>query len=223
MGKDDLFHKRKAKQAKALSRKVDKRDGYDKVLIVCEGEKTEPNYFQALIRYYKINSANIAIYCDGGSSPINIVDRALHLYQCEEKKSLKFDRVYCVFDKDSHESYDRAVFKVSEMKPDNTFFVCTSIPCFEFWLLLHFEYSRKPYFATEKNSVADMVIKDLKKYIPDYEKNNPDIFNDLVGSLEYAKSNALNILEASTKDLNPNPSTMVHSLVSYLQNIKNIK
>ena len=46
MGSDDLFHKRKAKQTRDLKRKKDKRAPYDKVLIVCEGGKTEPNYFQ---------------------------------------------------------------------------------------------------------------------------------------------------------------------------------
>ena len=44
MGSDNLYHKRKAKKAKDLARRKSKRAPYDKVLIVCEGEKTEPNY-----------------------------------------------------------------------------------------------------------------------------------------------------------------------------------
>ena len=40
MGTDDLFRKRKAKNARRLQRRAAKRDPYIKVLIVCEGEKT---------------------------------------------------------------------------------------------------------------------------------------------------------------------------------------
>ncbi|VAW46556.1 hypothetical protein MNBD_GAMMA03-583 [hydrothermal vent metagenome] len=59
MGTDNLHHKRKAKSISNLERKKAKRAPYDRVLIVCEGEKTEPYYFSELIDYYRLNSANI--------------------------------------------------------------------------------------------------------------------------------------------------------------------
>ncbi len=83
MGSDGIFHQRKAKQAKDLKRKQAKHAPYDKVLIVCEGEKTEPNYFRELRDFYRLNSANIAISGDCGSAPINIVERAKQLYREE--------------------------------------------------------------------------------------------------------------------------------------------
>lgn len=52
---------RKPKQGKSLARSGSTRAPYAKVFIVCEGEKTEPNYFNELKSYYKINSANIVI------------------------------------------------------------------------------------------------------------------------------------------------------------------
>ncbi len=39
---------RKPRRGKQLQRKVPKRKPYDRVLIVCEGEKTEPIYFEDL-------------------------------------------------------------------------------------------------------------------------------------------------------------------------------
>ena len=48
MGSDDLFHKRKARTAELHRRRVARRAPYDRVLIVCEGAKTEPNYFKWL-------------------------------------------------------------------------------------------------------------------------------------------------------------------------------
>ena len=59
MGTDNLHHKRKAKQVSRLQRQNAKRKPYDKVLIVCEGEKTEPNYFNELKDHYEINTAKV--------------------------------------------------------------------------------------------------------------------------------------------------------------------
>ena len=48
MGSDDLHKKRKALTLKQKQRKIGVRKPYDRVLIVCEGSKTEPLYFKAL-------------------------------------------------------------------------------------------------------------------------------------------------------------------------------
>ena len=73
MGTDDLFHKRKAREAESLRRQAAKRVPYDVVLIVCEGEKTEPYYFKGLRKHLRLSNANIvpsALYGDfGGLSP----------------------------------------------------------------------------------------------------------------------------------------------------------
>ena len=42
MGKESRFQKRKAKGMRELTRREHKRAPYDKVLIVTEGKKTEP-------------------------------------------------------------------------------------------------------------------------------------------------------------------------------------
>lgn len=63
MGSEDLFHKRKAKSVKQLARNKSKRAPYDKVLIVCEGTKTEPYYFTDARNYHKINTLNTRSAC----------------------------------------------------------------------------------------------------------------------------------------------------------------
>ena len=73
MGSDNLFHKRKERRAASLRRARAKRYPYDTVLIVCEGEKTEPYYFKELRDDLQLNTANIEITGDtGGSSPGNV-------------------------------------------------------------------------------------------------------------------------------------------------------
>ncbi|MGU9957110.1 MAG: hypothetical protein ACNYPI_05595 [Arenicellales bacterium WSBS_2016_MAG_OTU3] len=72
MGSDNRFHKRKAKSDGQLGRRTAKRSPYEKVLIVCEGAKTEPNYFKGCIQFYKLNTANVEIDGAGGSSPKSV-------------------------------------------------------------------------------------------------------------------------------------------------------
>ena len=42
-----------------LARRGPRREPYDRVLIVCEGECTEPLYFQDLTAHYRLSTANM--------------------------------------------------------------------------------------------------------------------------------------------------------------------
>jgi len=116
MGSDDFFHKRKARKASSLKRARARRSPYDTALIVCEGGKTEPNYFKSLRDDLKLNTANVEITGDtGGSAPDNVVEHGLRYYG-------EYDKVFCVFDKDSHPTYQQAVDRVkcTKKKKDHT-------------------------------------------------------------------------------------------------------
>lgn len=220
MGSDNLFHKRKAKAAEGLERRKARRASYDKVLIVCEGEKTEPNYFNELINFYKLNTANVEIDGTCGSSPKSVFERALELYEKEKCKGDAFDIVYCVFDKDSHDTYEDTLVRIAAQNPKNVFHASVSVPCFEYWILLHFQYSTKPYHATGSSSIGNEVLKDLKAVFPEYTKGSEDIFEKLSGQLEFAKQNAQRSLVHSEANHTDNPTTYIHELVDYLQSLK---
>jgi hypothetical protein len=221
MGTDNLFHKRKAKGPAELSRRQPQCASYDKVLIVCEGEKTEPFYFRELIDYYEIHSANVRISGDCGSDPVSVVEHGLALYHAEKSStSGAFDRVYCVFDRDSHPNYLQAVDKVSGAKPKGVFFAATSVPCFEYWLFLHFSFTTAPYSAAGGVSAGAAVLKALKAVWPEYTKVSQGVFISRLGQLEYAKANAARALEEAKKNHTDNPTTHIHEMVGYLQNIK---
>jgi len=220
MGSDDLFGKRKAKQVRELKRHQAKRAQYDRVLIVCEGEKTEPNYFQELLDHYRLNSANVEINGDCGSAPISVVQRAKDLFRTEQRNGIPFDRVYCVFDKDSHDSYEAALQAVKIAKPKTKFFAINSIPCFEYWLLLHFVYSTQPFCGTVgAKSAGDQVLEELKKYIPDYAKGDNGYFESLISQLPQAIVYSKRSLKAAEASGTDNPFTLVHELVEYLQEL----
>ncbi|WP_260291414.1 RloB family protein [Sedimenticola hydrogenitrophicus] len=219
MGTDDLFHKRKAKSAARLKRREINRAPYAKVLIVCEGEKTEPNYFNGLRDHYGLNTANVEVCGECGSDPMGIIRHARQRYREEKDAGDTFDGVYCVFDKDTHAHYDQAVDTVRRMTPKDTYFAITSVPCFEYWLLLHFIYTTRPYTALPGNSAGNQVLAELKGYMPGYEKGAGTVFSSLVGQLEFAKGNAARALRAAEDNGMDNPSTRVHLLVDFLQNI----
>jgi len=231
MGSDNLHHKRKARKAVDLARKKASRKPYSKVLIVCEGEKTEPTYFSDLKDHLELSSTNIVVTGECGSSPTSIVDYAIQLYRSEENTGDNFDKVYCVFDKDTHETYQRALDKIADAnhqvlgekvnaKPEDIFIATTSAPCFEYWLLLHFNYTTAPFLGTGGKSACSRLINELKKYMPDYQKGDNSIFNQILDSQPQAIAYAVNALRESEKSGNDNPSTKIHELIEYLKNIK---
>jgi len=220
MGSDNLFHRRKAKQAKELARKKAKRESYAKVLIVCEGEKTEPNYFNELKDHFALNSANVIITGDCGSDPMSVVNHALQQYRLARDAGDPFDKVFCVIDKDAHPNYPQAIQKLETTKPRNTFDPITSVPCFEYWLLLHFIYTTKPFQQSGNKSCCETLIDELRRYLPKYQKGDKSVFDTILGQLPQAKSHAINALKESKNNNNENPSTRVHELIQYLENIK---
>ena len=220
MRRESRLQKRKPKGIRELKRREHKRAPYDKVLIVTEGKKTEPEYFEDLKKYYRIHSANIKIDGSGDSSPESVVKYGKKLYEDERSRGDTFDRVYFVFDKDTHLTYPQALDEIKRYRRKNTFFAINSVPCFEYWLLLHFTYTTESFKAAGKLSAADAVIQKVRKHIPDYDKSTAGLFVQLYDQLEQAKKNAVLSIEEASKTRTDNPSTRVHELVEYLQNIK---
>ena len=60
-------------------------------LIICEGEKTEPNYFDA----FKVKSAKILIQ-GTGCNTISLVTEAQKIVNSYETDNIEFDQVWCV-------------------------------------------------------------------------------------------------------------------------------
>ncbi|MBF0550844.1 MAG: RloB domain-containing protein [Deltaproteobacteria bacterium] len=221
-GNDQLFHKRKARRENDHKREMAKRAPYDMVLIVCEGAKTEPNYFKVLIKHLKLNTANVIIDDTAGSSPGSVVKRALEEFQ----KTKDYNKVFCVFDRDTHGDYKAAVDTIrrAQLGKGHSIRAITSVPCFEFWLLLHFKRTEKDYYD-RLGSICDKVIIDLEEFIPDYAKGNTQIFLSLKDKLETAIKHAKQVCASREtagidEDLGTyNPYTNVHELVSYLQEL----
>lgn len=233
MGSEDLFHKRKAKRQQDSVRRNANRKPYDHVLIVCEGEKTEPFYFEEMRVHLDLDSANIKIDGSCDSSPKSVVEYAQELFFKERVKAGNYDRVFCVFDRDQHETFNYALDKINSINVGlknegysevDVFMATRSIPAFEYWFLLHFTPSTKPYSPVGTKSVGDQVIDDLKIYLPNYEKKQKGIYKYSIdnGLIEGAKAHSKRIFENSKSTGDIDPSTNVHDLVEYLENLKRL-
>ncbi len=205
-----------AKLRRIGNRKKASRESYDRVLIVTEGERTERFYFDGLKSRYRINSANVEISPSiVGSDPQSIVETAIRFRDEEISFGERYDRVYCVFDRNSHANFIAA----SQRAQNEGIYLARSWPCFEYWLLLHYEYMRSPFQPTHGRSSCDECIACLRKYLPNYQKADKNLFKDLEPNLEIAKNNARQARADVQRTASVNPSTEVDLLVEYLQKL----
>jgi hypothetical protein len=155
-----------AKRNDTLRRRRPFREVKRRILIVCEGEVTEPKYFNDL-RHQTRSLVELEIEPGGTSKAL--VERAVELKKAAEKvakrskdENLKYDSVWCVFDVDVHPFLAEA----KQQARDNDINVAVSNPCFELWALLHFQ---DQHAHIERHEVQRL----CRHYMPEYEKRLP--------------------------------------------------
>ena len=188
------------------------RRANERILIVCEGEKTEPDYFESLREYLSLHGADVVIpENDVGNNPMSVVECALREYR--EEKIDRYDGVFCVFDRDRHTDYTNALDRIAatKLKGRRMLHAITSVPCFEFWILLHFIRTTRPFESAE-GSHCDSVIRELKKHLPGFQKGK-EIFTLVKDRTDDAIDNAKRVEHFHETSESDNPSTKVHILV----------
>ncbi|MEV6983789.1 RloB family protein [Sphaerisporangium sp. NPDC051017] len=123
------------RKAKDLKRKVASRPERKTVVVFCEGEASEPDYINGLKRLPHVRantSVNIEIDPDKGV-PLTLVRRAV-----DRKHDEEVDECWCVFDVEwprNHPNLEQAI----QLSNRHGIRLAISNPCFELWLILHFE------------------------------------------------------------------------------------
>lgn len=181
------------------------------VLVICEDSKSGKRYLEDASVHFRVKVQVEIIHC-GKTDPLNIVKEA-------HSRQGKFDRVFCAIDRDTHTNFAEAQNLAKTSKKVE---LITSYPCFEFWLLLHFGFSRKPYISAGKHSAADLLIKDLCAYpgFENYDKGNgQNVFNLLIDRLANARLFASGVLTQAIDSGEMNPSTRQHELLAYFEQL----
>lgn len=187
----------KERQRIYSARAVDTREPLERFLIVCEGEKTEPNYF----RSFRVPREVITVH-GLGDNTVRIVERAIELMT-----EGNYDQIWCVFDRDSFpaQNFNAAL----ELARRHGIEVAYSNESFELWYVLHFEFLNSGIHR------ADYITKLHRLLGHRYEKNSDTIYEELAERQPVAIRNATRLLDLYTPQ-NPerdNPSTKVHKLV----------
>ena len=174
------------------------------VLIICEDSKSAKRYLEDAKKHFNVD-AEVEVVHLKNTDPIGIVNRAV-------ERMANFDKIYCVVDRDTHGSFDDATKAVASLEKVE---LVVSYPCFEYWLLLHFEYSRKGYMPAGKDSPGDQMVKALRNIpsMKDYDKGAADgIFEKLLPMLPKAMRHAEKVLKDAECVKEMNPSTRMHEL-----------
>ncbi|MCU7905252.1 MAG: RloB family protein [Candidatus Thiodiazotropha sp. (ex Epidulcina cf. delphinae)] len=114
----------------------------------------------------------------------------------------------------------QALDKLSRSVPGKVYTAINSVPCFEYWLLLHFVYRSKTYTGTGTKSACSRLINELLRYIPEYSKGAGGVFKTLMDHTEQAIANSKQALQEAEKNGTDNPITLMHGLVEYLTHLK---
>jgi hypothetical protein len=211
---------RNSRSASSLSRKSGRKLPRKNILIVCEGE-TETFYFKALKIHLRL-PRTVAVKVENkkkDSAPIKVVNFAIELIRKQKiaakcsNFSLPYDESWCLIDVEN--TAQNSLFnKAVNIADDRNVKLAVSNPAIEYWFLLHFEYSSRPFADGQE------IKRYLKKHVPNY-KEGQNIFPDLLPNLDIAINRAEKRLDNNLSDARyPNPSTLVPCLVSYLREIQ---
>ena len=216
----------KARQAAQLARKQGRRASYDRILIVSEGSKTEPLYFGEIRSFYKLRTAHVQVQPGAlGTQPLQVVEFAEQLFRMGDRhkgiQPCAFEQVYVLFDRDDHPSYHAALARAqalngklkNDLKVAVRFEAIASVPCFELWLLLHFEDVLAPIHRNE-------VYRRLLEYLPGYSKGQGGQFEATRAQIAIATQRAAGLGELHAAHDGEHPFTDVHRLVGLLTGLK---
>jgi hypothetical protein len=207
--------------ARPRRRPYNQKDQKQRFLLCCEGKGTEPGYFRSLANFLRnplIELIEVEIAAHEGTDPKQVVEQAKRLRADADREArrmhddnLRYDQIWCVFDRDEHVHFDEAINQAS----DNNLGLAVSNPCFELWILIHFQ-----------NQTGGLTRKDaqgkVRSYLPNYNKSIS--FIELKGHTNEAARRARKMefdAEESGKATD-NPTTGVWKLVKKLCEDSNI-
>lgn len=193
-------------------------------LIACEGKCTEPNYINGLVKYHKFqhliaDGTKVIIAKHQHSDPCGVITDLITMPNWQD-----YDEKWIVIDRDevefkgkgfgghTQENFDNAIKSASE----NGISVACSNPCFELWIVLHFEYlqsvTSRDYVQTKAKDLLNSVLgknNQIKKI--DGMKALKDLYLILKDKTDIARKYAEKLEE--NEKIKANPSTGVYRLL----------
>ncbi len=188
-----------------LSRRQGVREIKQSFLIVCEGEKTEPDYFKA----FRMTAATVKAVGQAMNT-MTLVGKAISIREADQKRKKFYDQCWVVFDKDDFPAKD--FNQAIQLAEKNGFRVAYSNQAFEYWFLLHYNLYTG---AIHRSQYKDMLTKLTGMPYSKNEGYGAVMYNLLLSRQQQAINNAETVL-AEISHGNPaeeESSTTVQRLV----------
>jgi hypothetical protein len=201
-------------QPRKKARQRGRRSVKPRILVVCEGKETERQYLQQYKKACRNSRVELQFANESGLDPKSLVRVAKKYNRKAESEAkrqkdsfVRFDEVWCVFDRDDHLTF----FSAIEMARDNNFKVAASNPAFELWLLLHF---RENPGAQDRTKILEM----LKIEVPGFQKEQIKYADYQDGYIDAVRrAEQMDELALQRGESKPNPSTGVYQLTESIR------
>ncbi|HDN25559.1 MAG TPA: RloB domain-containing protein [Thioploca sp.] len=206
---------RKLPKTPLLARRKPQREPKLKLIVVCEGEKTEPKYLNDFTKEHNNPLVEIKVIPKGGA-PVTLVKKAVQFKKKLERQARRsknsFDQrfqVWGVFDVDEHPNIPQA----KDTARSNGVKLGISNPCFELWGLLHIRNYDAPIHRHDLQRL-------LEQLMPGYDHESSATFNyEFIGdNYDIAKKRAKQGCQRREEedDSGGNPSTDVYVLLDLI-------
>ncbi len=206
------------RQKRELRRRKAIRRPYDRILVVTEGSRTEPQYFEEIRVSVRATSAFVRIlHSADGTDPLQIVEFA-------EKQFLEtkaFEAIHAVFDRDAHGGYFAALTKAAALNGKHRndegkpvpFHAVPSVPNFELWILLHYQ---DLWSYTDRNDILTA----LRVHFRSYQKGDSGLYERLHERLPQANERAARLRSRHGPDSGVDPYTDVDLLIDRILRLR---
>jgi len=183
------------------------------ILVVGEGRETEPNYFRGLYGEQAVRDRfHVVIKRGIGFRASAVVELAIG-----QKAKGDYDQIYCVIDVEDVARRDD-LSKAGTLARKHNITLILSNPCFEVWLLSHFERTSRSF--VDAAAAAEAVSRHWQtRFGNAYSKGDEKIYRRLKNLTDHAIGNARNVREVDHGNrpvVDCNSSTDVYKLVCLL-------
>lgn len=202
----------KNERGKGKQRGAGTRQRKSIVLFATEGNnKTETLYFK------KFNKKNLQIKFTRGNEtdPEKMMKRLLEEADDMNLGSEPGDCAFSLVDGDVNPKKDTQIARADAMAKGTVATQIVSNPCFEIWYFCHYSPSTRQYRSSDEAVTA------LKEFVPAYKKENPDMYQLTIHSIDKACENANHLEQynqAAGRKLHTSgfqPSTEVYKIIMH--------
>ena len=210
---------RRAASSSSFHRPFRQRAIGRRIIIVCEGAKTEYGYFEDIRKSLRMEPNKIIVLKPQASDPLGVVREALEerTERQQNQQWVEEDLAWAVFDGDEHIANNRDNWREAlRLAQEGDIRLAISNPSFEYWYLLH--YQDQTSHLTRQRAT-----RLLNDHLPMYEKSHVLYQGELQPRTAEAVNRAKQVArlaDANGRTSYSNPCTHVWELVEIILSLQ---